>query len=164
MLGAEYYKSTRSNMAIWRHNTQSVKRCFTFYMLIFHNKWYDNLHSTFPSLLHYSDFIMSAMASQITSILIVYSTVCSGADQQKHQSYGSLAFMSFTGGRRIPRTKGQLRRKCFHSMTSSCDAEIAQLFEIVLRETLNRLSYAAAGSLGICTLSGRLPGIVWDQK
>ena len=33
---------------------------------------------------HYSDVIMSAMVSQIVSI--VYSTVCSGADQRKHQA------------------------------------------------------------------------------
>ena len=36
---------------------------------------------------------MSAMASQITSLTIVYSTVYSGADQRKHQSSASLAFM-----------------------------------------------------------------------
>ena len=35
---------------------------------------------------------MSAMASQITSLMIVYSTVYSGADQRKHQSSASLAF------------------------------------------------------------------------
>ena len=43
--------------------------------------------------LHYSDVIMGAMASQITSLTIVYSTVCSGADQRKHQSSASLAFV-----------------------------------------------------------------------
>ena len=36
---------------------------------------------------------MSAMASQITSLTIVYSTVYSGADQSKHQSSESLAFV-----------------------------------------------------------------------
>ena len=36
---------------------------------------------------------MSAMASQITSLMIVYSTVYSGADQRKHQSSASLAFV-----------------------------------------------------------------------
>ena len=36
---------------------------------------------------------MSAMASQITSLMIVYSTICSGADQRKHQSSASLAFV-----------------------------------------------------------------------
>ena len=36
---------------------------------------------------HYTNVIMSAMASQITSITIVYSTIYSGADQRKHQSF-----------------------------------------------------------------------------
>ena len=36
---------------------------------------------------------MGAMASQITSPKIVYSTVNSGADQSKHQSWVSLAFV-----------------------------------------------------------------------
>ena len=35
---------------------------------------------------HYSDVIMGAMASQITSLTIVYPAVYSGADQTKHQS------------------------------------------------------------------------------
>ena len=42
---------------------------------------------------HYSDVIMSAMASQITGLIIVYSTVYSGADQRKHQGSASLAFV-----------------------------------------------------------------------
>ena len=50
-----------------------------------------------------------AMTSQITSITIVYSTVYSGADQRKHQSSASLAFVwgEFTGDQWIPSTKGQ---------------------------------------------------------
>ena len=40
---------------------------------------------------HYSDVIMSAMASQITGVSIVYSTFCSGAGQRKHQSSALLA-------------------------------------------------------------------------
>ena len=36
---------------------------------------------------HYNVVIMSAVASQITSLAIVYSTICSGADQRKHESY-----------------------------------------------------------------------------
>ena len=42
---------------------------------------------------HYSDVIMGMMASQITSLTIVYSTIHSGADQRKHQSSASLAFV-----------------------------------------------------------------------
>ena len=42
---------------------------------------------------HYSDVIMGALASQITSLTIVYSTVYSDTDQRKHQSSASLAFV-----------------------------------------------------------------------
>ena len=42
---------------------------------------------------HYNDVIMSTIASQITSLAIVYSIVYSGADQSKHQSSASLAFV-----------------------------------------------------------------------
>ena len=35
---------------------------------------------------HHNDIIMSAMASQITSLTIVYSSVYSGTDQRKHQT------------------------------------------------------------------------------
>ena len=42
---------------------------------------------------HYSDVIMGAMASQITNIAIVYSTVNPGAAQRNHQSSASLAFV-----------------------------------------------------------------------
>ena len=48
---------------------------------------------------------MGPMASQITSLTIVYSTVYSGADQRKHESSGSLAFeqaREFTGDRWFP--------------------------------------------------------------
>ena len=70
--------------------------------------------------LHYIDAIMTTMASQITSLTVVYSTVYSDADQRKPQSTASLAFVSgIHRDRLIPRTKGQLRGKCFHLMTSS---------------------------------------------
>ena len=42
---------------------------------------------------HYSDVTISAMASQITSLTIVYSTVYSGADQRKHQSSAQVAYV-----------------------------------------------------------------------
>ena len=46
-----------------------------------------------PTESHYSDVIISAIASQITGVSIVCSTVCSGADQRNHQSSASLAFV-----------------------------------------------------------------------
>ena len=42
---------------------------------------------------HYSDVIMSAMASQITGVSIVCSSVGWGADQREHQSSASLTFV-----------------------------------------------------------------------
>ena len=43
--------------------------------------------------IHYNDVIMTTIASQITSLVVVYSIVYSGADQRKHQSSTSLAFV-----------------------------------------------------------------------
>ena len=63
---------------------------------------------------HYDDVILGAIASQITSLTIVYSTVYSDADQRKHQSYASLAFV--LGIRRWPVNsphKGPVTRKMF---------------------------------------------------
>ena len=42
---------------------------------------------------HYNDVIMGTIASLITSLTIAYSIVYSDADQRKHQSSASLAFM-----------------------------------------------------------------------
>ena len=61
---------------------------------------------------HYGDVIMGTMASQITSLTIVYSTVYSRRRSKKHQSSASLAFV-----RRIHRwpanssQKGPVTRK-----------------------------------------------------
>ena len=54
------------------------------------SKW---LPAEIPSSCHYNDVIMSAMTSQIASLTICYSTVYSCADQRKHQSSASLAFV-----------------------------------------------------------------------
>ena len=54
-------------------------------------------------LMHYIDVIMTAMASQITSLTVVYSIVYSGADQRKQQSSTSLAFVGeFIGTGEFP--------------------------------------------------------------
>ena len=50
------------------------------------------LHPEIPSF-HYGDAIMGVIASQITSLTIVCSTVYSHAYQRKHQSSASLAFL-----------------------------------------------------------------------
>ena len=74
---------------------------------LWHEEWKD-------SPLHYSDVIISAMASQIFGVSIVYSTVCSGADQSRYQSSASLAFLR--GIHRWPVNsphKGPVTRKIF---------------------------------------------------
>ena len=66
---------------------------------------------------------MGTMASQITSLTSIYSTVYSGADERKHQSSASLAFVR--GIHRGPVNsphKWPVTRKCFHLMTSSCNS------------------------------------------
>ena len=84
-----------------------------------------NMHTVHFLCFHYSYVIMGAIASKLTSLTIVYSTVYSGANQRQHQSSASIALCGeFTVDRWIPRTNGQLRRKCFHLMTSSCRCEL----------------------------------------
>ena len=63
---------------------------------------------------------MGAMASEITSLTVVDSAIYSGADQRRHQSSASLAFVR--GIHRGPVNsphKWPITRKCFHLMTSS---------------------------------------------
>ena len=65
-------------------------------------------------LTHYNDLIMNAMASQITSPTIVYSTAYSGANQRKHQSSASLIFVGgIHQGPVNPSHKGPVTRKMF---------------------------------------------------
>ena len=63
---------------------------------------------------HYCDTIMSTMVSRFTRLTVVYSIVYSDADQRKHQSSASLAFV--WGIHRWPVTsphKGPVTRKMF---------------------------------------------------
>ena len=55
------------------------------YVCVTSHQWVPNVH--------YYDVIMGAIASQNTSLTIVYSNVYLGADQRKHESSGSLAFV-----------------------------------------------------------------------
>ena len=70
--------------------------------------------SYWDRLIHYDDVIICAMASQITGLTIVSSSVSSDADRRKHQSSASLAFV-----RRIHRWpvnsphKGPVTQKMF---------------------------------------------------
>ena len=92
-------------------------------MYIRYSQWY--FHCEF-CVYHYNDVIMSTMASQITSLTIVYSAVYSGADQKEYESSPSLAFVR--GIHRWPVNsphKWPLTRKMFPVddviIFSSCD-------------------------------------------
>ena len=56
---------------------------------------------------YHNDVIMGTMASQITSLTIVYSTVYSGADKKIKAPRHWPLCGEFTGDRWIPRTNGQ---------------------------------------------------------
>ena len=63
---------------------------------------------------HYDGVLMSTMASQITSLMIVYSIVYLSADQRKHQSSALLAFVRGIHRRAVNSPhKGPVTRKMF---------------------------------------------------
>ena len=81
-------------------------RCTLWHELLWQAGWIYSLQ--------YCDVIMNVMASHITSVSIVCSTVCSGADQRKHQS--SVPLASVRGIHRWPVNcphKGPVTRKIF---------------------------------------------------
>ena len=93
----------------YRHMCPLVSKKYYVRAPFLNNWWYIT-----QLFIHYDDVIMSSRASQITSVSIVCSIVCSGADQRKHQSSASLAFV-----RGIHRWlvnsphKGPVKRKMF---------------------------------------------------
>ena len=90
---------------------------------------------------------MGAVASQITSLTIVYWTIYSGADQRKHQSSASLAFVREFTGDRISPHKGPVTRKMFQfddvimKIIISVYSELIQItFYIKSQTNLNYIS------------------------
>ena len=67
--------------------------CTNLWVIVLWDQWRFIACTACHPLTHYCDVIMGAMASQITSLTIVYSTVYSDADQRKHQSSAWLAFV-----------------------------------------------------------------------
>ena len=88
----EYKGDYHSNgIIIWDIEIRHIKNIFES-ISVGHNENSSFVLSLYVILHRYCDVIMGAMASEITSLTIVYSTVYSGADQRKHQSSVSLAF------------------------------------------------------------------------
>ena len=104
---------SRTHMTLHAYNSPPDTRDVRISMRnIFPFKWSTRL--MLLSAKHYNDVTMGAIASQITSLTIVYSTVYSDADQRKHQSSVSLALCE--GIHRWPVNsahKGPVTRKIF---------------------------------------------------
>ena len=101
--------------------------------------------------LHYGDVIMGAMASQIISLTIVYSSVNSGTDQRKQQSSPPLVFVRGIQSH----TNVQYCGKCFRLKTSSwhhqCTVPLLNdWFEI---HKLAVIGYSTADSCGVYLFS-----------
>ena len=85
---------------------------------------------------------MTTIAPQITSLMCVYSTVYSDADQSNHQSSTSLAFVwGIHRDRTFPRTKGQLRQFPFDDVIMNVACCHDKLFCATL-ETGAQISWA----------------------
>ena len=98
---------------------------------------------------------MSLMASQITSLTIVYSTVYPGADQRKHQSSASLAFV-----REIHRSpvnsphKGPVTRKMFPFDDAIMRPILIQVYvAICMSPAHNEWMTSTVGWVIFCSLS-----------
>ena len=112
---------------------------------------------------HYCDVIMSPMASQITSLAIVYSIAYSGTDQRKHQSSASLAFV-----RGIHRGPGNSPHKwpVTRKMFPFDDVIMCILIQVQLRainHDLNQTFIMTSTSPSSIT-GGNMVGILYDDR
>ena len=118
--GSVLWNGLHNKLTHWGLNKMAVISPMTFSNAFYWEKYMYFACSNFTkvcfhgSSCHYIDVIMTAMASQITRLTIIYSTVYSGANQRKHQSSASLAFVR--GIHRWPMNspqKGPVTRKMF---------------------------------------------------
>ena len=119
----------------WNTNSgervNSVPHGRPWWILYLQHVWIGGLHLSTVIWVryHYNDVIIGMIASQITSLTLVYPVVYSDADQRKHQSSASLAFVrGIHRDRWILRTNGQLGGKCFQLMTSSWSKDIPPMW------------------------------------
>ena len=75
-----------SNINVFKEMVNSIVSMFTCVKQIVHIERDRKIY-------HYDDVIMTMLASQITSLTVIYSIVYSGVNQRKHQSSASLAFV-----------------------------------------------------------------------
>ena len=73
----------------WFRQRLGIEQATSHYL----TQWWLGTPTHILAEIHYVDVIISAIASQMTGVTIVYRTVCSGVNQRKHQSSASLAFV-----------------------------------------------------------------------
>ena len=104
-------------------------------------------------LVHYDDVKMTMLASQITSLMVVYSIVYSGVNQRKHQSSASLAFVReiHRGPVNFPH-KWAVTRKMF-----PFDDVIMKMWQAIARTsgTSTHCIYMSGLILGLCRTNER---------
>ena len=147
-----------SHTDIYLMPAKSTSPVFCFFTVSPDHKVLDSDKQNSQLRVHYNDRIMSAMASQITSLVIVYSSVYSGADQRKHQSSSWLAFVR--GIHRSPVNslhKGPVTRKMFPfddvimAICSIKYAPVLLLFLVIWPSVPVGLRYALINILCVCS-------------
>ena len=125
-------------------------------------------HTVGDIVLHYDDVIMGAIASQITSLAIVYSTIYSGWNQIKHHSSASLAFV-----RGIPRwpVNAQMTSNAenvsiwwrHHDTTGAIQQNAESPYVFRRQGGCERSRLSVECSLWVCSRSAIQPG-VWPFR
>ena len=102
------------NVRVWTFNDTRQKTMGCNYVLSTLRKTLVVNRRPVSCVKHYDDVTMIMLASQITSLTVVYSIVYSGVNQRKHQSSASLAFVweIHRGPVNFPH-KGPVTRKMF---------------------------------------------------
>ena len=126
--------------------------------------WKMNIRTKIFHSSHYNDFTISAMASQITSLAIVYSTVYLGADQRKHQSSAPLVTGEF------PAQKASNAGFFFHLMTSSgchyrkwCQP-IGSSLSVVIQLDMRHMKSRISSGITTTTMQQKLSGWIITKK
>ena len=113
----QYHHCTQHNSSKVKFRTDielTMTNLWLSYVVTFVSSWEKRTQD------HYNDVIMGAIASQITSLTIVYSIVIPTQINENIKAPRHWPLCGeFTGDRWIPRTNGRLRGKWFHLMTSS---------------------------------------------
>ena len=105
-----------------------------------------SLEQDYRHLTLYRGVIMGIIASQITGVSIVCSTVCSDADQRKNQSSASLAFV--WGIHRWP-VNSPYKRPVTRKMVSFDDVIMRTTFQ--MHFLTNKLRYLNSHSTAACS-------------